>query len=254
MELMNKLPLIEEEDLTRIWKEHDKIKVFISHKNEHKNIASEIQKNLSTLGISSFVAHKDISPTEDWKKEILIALQSMDIFLPYITPNFSRSEWTNQEIGFALGKNIPIIPFKDQSDPCGFISCIQAQKYSSKSFNENFINIVLIQRSIPETLKQRTINILIHKFSNSCSFANASFYFDLLKNAQVLNPSQIEKIVLAFNENSQVNNCFDLNGENFYGKKGESTICKELERWTGVKYEIISLPRGRKLQVKQKPH
>jgi hypothetical protein len=45
----------------------------------------------------------------------------MDAFVVIHTPGFSASEWTQQEIGFALGRGVKIISFKMGEDPTGFI-------------------------------------------------------------------------------------------------------------------------------------
>jgi hypothetical protein len=50
----------------------------------------------------------------------------MDAFLAFHTPGFKDSSWTQQEIGFALGRGIKIISFKMGEDPTGFISKHQA--------------------------------------------------------------------------------------------------------------------------------
>lgn len=50
----------------------------------------------------------------------------MDAFLSMHTLGFSQSIWTQQEIGYAVGRGIKIIPFKMGEDPTGFISKWQA--------------------------------------------------------------------------------------------------------------------------------
>jgi hypothetical protein len=46
----------------------------------------------------------------------------MDAFLAIHTPGFKDSFWTQQEIGFAVGRGVKIISFKMGEDPTGFIS------------------------------------------------------------------------------------------------------------------------------------
>ena len=50
----------------------------------------------------------------------------MDAFLAIHTPGFKDSFWTQQEIGFAVGRGVKIISFKMGEDPTGFISKHQA--------------------------------------------------------------------------------------------------------------------------------
>jgi hypothetical protein len=50
----------------------------------------------------------------------------MDAFLAIHTKGFSKSFWTQQEIGFAVARGVKIILFKMDEDPTGFISKHQA--------------------------------------------------------------------------------------------------------------------------------
>ena len=50
----------------------------------------------------------------------------MDAFLAIHTLGFKDSFWTQQEIGFAVGRGVKIISFKMGEDPTGFISKKQA--------------------------------------------------------------------------------------------------------------------------------
>jgi len=50
----------------------------------------------------------------------------MDGFIAIHTPGFSNSFWTQQEIGFAVGRGTKIISFRMGEDPTGFISKQQA--------------------------------------------------------------------------------------------------------------------------------
>ena len=60
------------------------------------------------------------------KGEIERALHTMDGFIAIHTAGFSQSIWTQQEVGFALGRGTKVISFKMGEDPTGFISKQQA--------------------------------------------------------------------------------------------------------------------------------
>jgi hypothetical protein len=110
----------------RNWGDTPAFRLFISHISTHKGKATRLKDCLTRWGISGFVAHEDIHPTLDWQHEIEKALATMDAFLSMHTPGFSQSIWTQQEIGYAVGRGIKIIPFKMGEDPTGFISKWQA--------------------------------------------------------------------------------------------------------------------------------
>ena len=110
----------------RNWKNNTQLRLFISHISKHKDKATRLKDCLAPYGISGFVAHEDIHPTLEWQKEIERALYAMDAFLAIHTAGFSQSFWTQQEIGFAVGRGTKIISLKMGEDPTGFIAKQQA--------------------------------------------------------------------------------------------------------------------------------
>lgn len=112
--------------LPRNWVANSQFRLFISHISKHKDRASRLKECLAPYAINGFVAHEDIYPTLEWQREIERALYAMDAFLAIHTPGFSQSVWTQQEIGFALGRGVKIISFKMGEDPTGFIAKQQA--------------------------------------------------------------------------------------------------------------------------------
>jgi TIR domain len=108
------------------WHNTNQFRLFISHISADKNKATRLKKELVPFGIIGFVAHEDIRPTLVWQYEIERALHVMDGFVAFHTVGFKDSVWTQQEVGFALGRGIKIISFKDGEDPTGFIGKRQA--------------------------------------------------------------------------------------------------------------------------------
>ena len=108
------------------WAKVTEFRLFISHVSKDKLKATRLKSCLEIYGISGFVAHEDIHPTLEWQSEIERALNNMDAFIAIHTPGSSNSNWTQQEIGFALGKGVKVISFKMGEDPTGFISRHQA--------------------------------------------------------------------------------------------------------------------------------
>ena len=74
---------------------------------------------LSAYAMDGFVAHQDIHPTLEWQVEIERALRNMDAFIAIHTKGFSGSIWTQQEIGFAVARDVKIISLKMGEDPTG---------------------------------------------------------------------------------------------------------------------------------------
>ncbi len=113
-------------DMVPFWKP-GLARLFVSHRDEHKREAQQLAEALEGFGISAFVAHDTIRPMSEWRHEIQKGLETMEVMLVYLTDDFDRSIWTNQEVGFALGRGVPVISLKlGRKDPPGFISHVQA--------------------------------------------------------------------------------------------------------------------------------
>jgi hypothetical protein len=117
----------------RNWKGSNQFRLFISHVSKDKDKATRLKDCLSRYAISGFVAHEDIHPTLEWQSEIERGLSVMDAFLTIHTKGFSKSMWTQQEIGFALGRGVKILSLRMGEDPTGFISKRQAIPRQNRS-------------------------------------------------------------------------------------------------------------------------
>jgi hypothetical protein len=92
----------------RLWTDGD-FRLFLGHKAEVKREAASLKDALRYYGVSAFVAHEDIHPTKEWQDEIENALATMDGFVALMTSGFHDSDWTDQEVGYALARGVPII-------------------------------------------------------------------------------------------------------------------------------------------------
>ena len=197
-----------EDELHRLWIP-GYIRLFLSHKSEYKIQSSQLKDALEFYGVSCFVAHEDIEPTKKWQDEIERALFSMDALLALMTDKFSDSRWTDQEIGVAIGRQIPVIPVRLGMDPYGFIG-----KYQALSGSEKHAKI--LAKEVYEllwtkaALVSRLTEGLVSRFEESESFNQANElvkYIDKLKNAT---PELINRLEKALEKNGQVRNAYDV--------------------------------------------
>ena len=113
-------------DLPAFWVP-DQFRVFISHVAEHKTEASALQAAFQRFHVACFVAHVDIEPTKEWENEILAALRSTEALVALLTPSFHASRWTDQEVGFVMGRERLAVSVQlDEAAPYGFIGRAQA--------------------------------------------------------------------------------------------------------------------------------
>lgn len=217
-------------NLLNIWKP-GAIRLFISHRDSHKIKANELAKYLEKYGISCFVAHDNIEPLEEWKPTIVKAMKSMEIMLAFITDDFFESDYTAQEIGFALGRGVPVIPLKlENTDPKGFNDIIQAIPANLDSLNQAAIDIyekISKKLGFEKRLTESTINA----FLGSEDFDEAKIRFNSLKTLSSIKDSDIEKILKGFSRNEALYKAFYLTNEH-------NRLTNFLNNRTGKKYEI----------------
>ena len=198
------------EAINRIWG-NEGYKVFLSHKTEVKKETAALKEELKLYGISCFVAHKDIHPTKEWQNEIENALSSMDSLIALLTDKFHDSIWTDQEVGFAFGCGIPIIPVKLGIDPYGFIGKFQALSCSWDTAATEIVKILLKH--------ERMVNAYIKAVQNCENYENGNILAKMLVSIDKLSSQQTSDLLSAFNGNRQVQDSFGFNGRKpqYYG-------------------------------------
>lgn len=156
---------------------------------------------LAEYGISAFVAHEDIEPTREWQDEIELALSTMDAMLAVLSPGFKESNWTDQEVGFAVGRKIPIVALRLGLDPYGFIARYQAVQVKGEKVGAVAQEIFTILMRKP-TLSEKLLSVMIEIFARSSSFQNARDNMTTLeKNCTYLTQEMVERLKRAVSEN-----------------------------------------------------
>jgi hypothetical protein len=213
----------------RIWKE-DGFRVFLSHKAEVKKQTADLKESLLVYGISSFVAHADIRPTKAWQDEIENALSTMDAFVALMTKNFHESDWTDQEVGFALARGVPMIAVKLDRDPYGFIGKFQALTCSWAGAAKEVARVLIRH--------ERMVTAYIKAVQGCKHFSEGNDLAALLPDIDQLTNEQADALVSAFNENGEVSGSFGFNGTK-PGQYGEG-LFEHLKRLNGRKYKLTS--------------
>lgn len=103
-----------------------KFHIFLTHVATHKAEATTIKQDFLKLGIEGFVAHEDIEPTKKWQQVIEAALMSCDALVALLHDGFKESPWCDQEVGYVLGRNVPVIPVAFDQQPYGFFGSLQS--------------------------------------------------------------------------------------------------------------------------------
>jgi len=135
----------------------------------------------------------------------------MDAFVALLTEDFHESSWTDQEVGYALARGVPMIAVKLGSDPYGFIDEFQAL---SCTWNDAPLQIVKLLIRNP-----RMLDAYIAALGECSSYDGGNLLAGLLAGIEKLSESRIDALVAAYNSNGQLKGAYGLNGSKpgYYG-------------------------------------
>lgn len=176
-------------------------KLFLSHLASFKVNTAKLQQVLKKYAITAFVAHKDIEPSKEWQIEIESALHTMDAMAAILMKGFKESSWCDQEVGFAVGKNVLIIPIRKGIDPYGFIGKYQGIQGEGKNIGqvaeEIFHTIVKSSKT-----RGKMLNALSNAITQSTDINDATEKVLLLQSVQNIPLEILENIKKSVTENS----------------------------------------------------
>lgn len=220
------------------------VRAFITHRDGHKAGAHRLAAALEQYGISCFVAHDTIPAQTEWRKQIMMGLQTMEIMIAYFTDDFEESIWTNQEVGFALGAQKPIVCLKlGKKAPGGFVGHVQA---TQGSIDTPEVSAPKLYRLLAKELGagDRLNNALIEAFTASTNWGDTTDLFTRMADAVTeLNDAQLARIINAFNTNDQLHAAAYLVNKS-------NRMTRWLNTVTGKEYE---LHKGRLRLKKDEP-
>jgi hypothetical protein len=167
-----------------------------------------------------------------WQNEIESALYSMDALAALMTKDFHDSEWTDQEVGFALGRHVPTIPVRLGRNPYGFLGRIQALSSNWDNAAEEIVTLMIKYDGM--------LDAYLQAIRECGSYDNANLLARILPGIEELEDDQIAALVDAHNSNDQVHGSYGFNGErrNTYG----SGLLPHLHRLGTRRYETSGAP------------
>jgi hypothetical protein len=217
---------VSEPVVKRIWKENE-FRLFLSHKTEVKKETAHLKDRLSIYGVSCFVAHEDIHPTQEWQDEIENALATMDGFVALMTTNFHESSWTDQEVGYALARGVPIIPVRFGLDPYGFIGKFQGLSATWDGAPEAIVKVLVKH--------DRMLAAYFSALRTCSSFDRGNLLAGVLSGIDKLTEAQVDALIDAYNSNVELQGSFGFNGSRpaLYGPG----LLSYLNTWSRRRFE-----------------
>jgi TIR domain len=175
---------------------------FLSYQNADKNAAGRLKQVLSQLNVSSFLAHEDISVSEEWRLKILEEIAKTDIFVCLLSRNYVQSAWCMQESGVAAFRTgVAIIPLSlDGTTPPGFIAHLQSVRIDP--------NNIVVDTLMPAFLKHDfplAIEFLINQIGDAGNYRGAEGHFQkILPHISKMSNDQIKSLLERSAGNNQV--------------------------------------------------
>jgi len=128
------------------------VTVFLSHAEEDLSVAEEISKHLRKIGVSGYIQSRRagfgiITLSERIKK----AIKDSRFLIPLLSVKGASSAWVNQEIGYAQGVGVPILPLKSKGVKlAGFI---EGYKYVQLDLTHLTLVTVTLIRTLKDELE-----------------------------------------------------------------------------------------------------
>ncbi len=178
-------------------------RLFLSHVTLFRQRTAALRRSLARFHISAFVAHDTIEPGELWQREIEAALRSMDAMAAILTPEFPASRWTDQEVGWALGAGLSVLPIRRGLDPYGFIAEVQGIQGLNKTVNvvAEEVFLTLLKQKPTRT---RLLEAIVDGFERSSSSTDAVTNVSLIERAGPFPSILVQRLESAATVNSSL--------------------------------------------------
>ena len=127
---------------------------FLSYATLDKAKAAKVKQVLEANNVTTFLFHDDLEVSADWRKQILAHLDTSSALIAIVTQSFANSIWSNQEVGIAIGKGLPVIPlmFGGSSELKGFIEMYQGIPVSDNNLEQVVKSAIpIIERGVPSS-------------------------------------------------------------------------------------------------------
>lgn len=198
------------------WRVDLPARVFLSHRHENRFVVGHVKVRLADrFGITAFVAHYDIEPSKEWRAVIKTALASCDALAAFLDPGFHKSQWCDQEVGWAMGRGVPIIPVRDRTHsraevgPGGFLDEHQEVQldsgaggsYAPWHATEHIFRVIVTH---PRTRETVGVKALAEAFVNSGSYDTTRKLWAMIEATPHLEGDQLRRLEYAVETNDQV--------------------------------------------------
>ncbi|UOD83349.1 TIR domain-containing protein [Paenarthrobacter ureafaciens] len=181
------------------------IRLFASHLASQKRLVKSVADALEIFSVSLFVAHVDIAIDDEWHAAIESNLQSVDAGVVFLHPKFNESTWCDQEVGWLLGRGVPVFTLKfAHQDPYGPLGKKQAQVVEPTATASTVADYIVRWMSTKPAIRGRLNASLVAALQKTVRFADTDRVWTYLRQATDLTVEQVGAVASAVRDNDQV--------------------------------------------------
>lgn len=143
--------------------------LFGSHLSSQRAFVGQVESALAEYGITLFVAHDSIPIDADWEPEIADALRLSDAGVAFVHKGLHDSYYCMQEVGWLLGRAVPIARLLFDDAPKGLLG--SKQGINARGMTPGQVATALLDyvSSKPE-LQPQLATSLVHAMKDSVAF------------------------------------------------------------------------------------
>jgi hypothetical protein len=195
-------------DTDLIWRSGE-FRLFVSHISAEKVFAKEFAHHVESFGVHAFVAHEDIEPNSEWLQVILNSLRTSEALVALLQPGFHESRWTDQEVGYVLGRSRPVLSVRLGQEPYGFFGMQQGLPGFGKQPSNLAVDVVNVLLASPRTADSMK-EAIVGRLERSRSWNTTNNIISLLKRHPPLSASHYQRLRAAQTANYEVGNAFEV--------------------------------------------
>jgi len=107
------------------------IRIFLSHSSRDEPIVEPIRAQAQSLEVEVYLHEMHPEPGARLSLKITEAIKASDALVVLVTLNTVTSAYVNQEIGFALGQQLPVIPLVSRGVAGEQLAMLEGVEYIS---------------------------------------------------------------------------------------------------------------------------
>jgi len=203
------------------------LQLFASHLSSQRGFVGNVATYLRGLNIELFAAHDSIPMDAPWEADIVDALKGSHGGVAFIHADFHDSYYCMQEIGWMLGRDLPVARLLLGESPKGLLGGLQGRSLVNRQ-TEEVATAILDWVAKQPTLELHFAESLSCALESSPNFNRTDRIWNYLKAIRFPTGVQLERIVRAAEANDQV---FSTGVGGFGGPQYRTVISQKVEEW-----------------------